>query len=147
MNIFILDLDHEACARYHVDSHIVKMPLETAQILSTTCGGPYKPTHRNHPCTVWAEWSDNAAWLRELGLALCAEYTYRYDKVHRCEAVIRGINPREALLTRHTPKARRFALAMPDEHKQDCPVQSYRSYYKTKRHLFKWKRRDTPKWI
>lgn len=36
MNLFYLDEDLDKCAEYHVDKHIVKMPLEAAQIL-TTC--------------------------------------------------------------------------------------------------------------
>ena len=35
MNLFYLDQDLDKCAEYHVDKHIVKMPLEAAQILST----------------------------------------------------------------------------------------------------------------
>ena len=36
MNIFILDNDIDKCAEYHLDKHIVKMPLESAQMLCTT---------------------------------------------------------------------------------------------------------------
>ena len=35
MNIFILDEDLDKCAEYHVDKHIVKMPLEAGQMLCT----------------------------------------------------------------------------------------------------------------
>ena len=35
MNIFILDYNPTNCARMHADKHVVKMVLETAQILST----------------------------------------------------------------------------------------------------------------
>ena len=35
MNIFVLDDDIEKCARYHCDKHVVKMILESAQMLST----------------------------------------------------------------------------------------------------------------
>ena len=35
MNIFILDTDPKLCAQYHCDSHVVKMILEIAQLLST----------------------------------------------------------------------------------------------------------------
>ena len=35
MNIFVLDTDIDKCAEYHVDKHIVKMPLEAAQMLCT----------------------------------------------------------------------------------------------------------------
>ena len=36
MNLFYLDENLDKCAEYHVDKHIVKMPLEAAQILTTT---------------------------------------------------------------------------------------------------------------
>lgn len=35
MNIFYLDEDIDKCAEYHVDSHVVKMPTEGAQMLTT----------------------------------------------------------------------------------------------------------------
>ena len=35
MNLFYLDEDMDKCAEYHVDKHIVKMPLEAAQLLCT----------------------------------------------------------------------------------------------------------------
>ena len=35
MNLFYLDKNLDACAEAHVDKHIVKMPLEVAQILCT----------------------------------------------------------------------------------------------------------------
>lgn len=59
MNIFALDDDPALAARALHDRHIVKMALETAQILCTVAHGlglpaPYKPPHKNHPCTVWA---------------------------------------------------------------------------------------------
>ena len=36
MNLFYLDENLDKAAEYHVDKHIVKMPLEAAQILCTT---------------------------------------------------------------------------------------------------------------
>ena len=36
MNLFYLDENLDKCAEYHVDKHIVKMPLEVAQILCTS---------------------------------------------------------------------------------------------------------------
>lgn len=35
MNIFYLDEDPVVCAKYHVDKHVIKMPLEMAQMLCT----------------------------------------------------------------------------------------------------------------
>ena len=60
MNIFFLHEDTEKCARLHNDKHVVKMILETAQLLCTTAHElgfedvPYKAVHRNHPCSIWA---------------------------------------------------------------------------------------------
>ena len=84
MNIFFLDEDPTMSAQYHVDKHVVKMILETAQLL---CGVhhatapdntyvPYKLSHKNHPCSIWARTSlSNYLYLCELGLELCKEYT------------------------------------------------------------------------
>ena len=59
MNIFILDLNTERCARYHCDQNVVKMILESTQIVCTVLNQkgfatPYKPTHTKHPCVLWA---------------------------------------------------------------------------------------------
>ena len=40
MNKFILDRDPVLAAQYQCDKHVVKMVLETAQIMSTIAGGP-----------------------------------------------------------------------------------------------------------
>ena len=86
MNIFLLDYDHETCAQYHCDKHVVKMPLESTQMLSTVhwrhnAEGPYLPVHQKHPCTLWAgQTVENYKWLWRLGIALCKEYTFRYEK-------------------------------------------------------------------
>mgnify|MGYP001825078254 FL=1 len=84
MNIFILDKDIEKCAQYHCDQHVVKMILESVQMLCTALNKkgfstPYKSTHMNHPCVLWVEESfDNYSWLKNLSLALNSEYRFRY---------------------------------------------------------------------
>jgi hypothetical protein len=157
MNIFVLDKDPTKAARYHCDKHVVKMALETAQILSTVsrvwCGdemadadGCYRATHRNHPCVQWAsESSGNAMWLCGLGLALSSEYTHRYGKVHKSAAVIEKACDWMCFmfLTRRTP----FVQCMPDKYKCDDPVQAYRAYYLgDKAHMLSWKNREVPEW-
>lgn len=93
MNIFRCDTSPTLSARQLADRHVIKMALETTQILSTITGGPYKPTHAAHPCTLWAGASRaNAAWLLAHGQALCAEYTRRFGRVHRCAAVLDAID-------------------------------------------------------
>ena len=67
MNIFYLDEDVIACARAHMDKHVVKMPIEYAQLLSTAhhcLNTPqaklaYRLTHKNHPSAVWTR----SSWL------------------------------------------------------------------------------------
>jgi Pyrimidine dimer DNA glycosylase len=76
MNIFALDPDPAIAASMHCDQHLHKMILESAQIVSTVLWdrvspmvrlGLYKPTHINHPCTLWAAKSDaNLWWLIQL---------------------------------------------------------------------------------
>ena len=74
------------------DKRVVKMCVETAQILSTVMhmygrpDAPYKSTHKNHPCVLWAAESQvNYAWLVRHFMALLDEYTGRYGRVHKCE--------------------------------------------------------------
>ena len=102
MNIFVTHWDPHASARVLPDKHVVKMPLETTQMVSLLFspwyydwgevlkkdGTPYdtkKGAFRNHPCTKWAADSlYNTAWLIQHGCALVHEYWYRYDKIHAC---------------------------------------------------------------
>lgn len=148
MNIFVLDTDPSSAARLHLDKHIVKMPLETAQMLSTVNGGtPYRITHKNHPCTIWAGKNKaNYRWLVNLGLELCKEYTYRYGKVHKCQAVIEQLQSPPKSVPDGEMSA--FAQAMPDECKADDAVTAYRNYYlKHKMHIANWTKRDVPEWM
>jgi hypothetical protein len=86
MNIFVLDNDPRIAARAHCDRHVVKMPSETAQMLSTALhlhgvadDRLWKPTHAGHPCTRWAAATrSNFEWLAELGFALVEEHARRY---------------------------------------------------------------------
>ena len=156
MNIFVLDENPQVAAEMHNDKHVVKMILETAQLLcgvhhmsdrTSTVQVPYKLSHKNHPCAIWArECVENYIWLCDLGLALCAEYTYRYGKRHKSQDII------EWCLT-NLPNIKEngditpFALAMPDECKRKSAVESYRLYYIThKRAISSWKNRTQPDW-
>lgn len=82
------------CAEYHVDKHVVKMILETSQLLCGAhwvCGSeaPYKLSHKNHPCSIWVRKSlSNYLYLCELGLELGREYTHRYGKKHKSIEII-----------------------------------------------------------
>jgi len=152
MNIFVLDTDPKKCAVYHNDKHVVKMLLETAQLL---CGVhhitesnleiPYRLSHKNHPCSIWSrECIENYVWLCDLGMALSKEYTHRYNKKHKSQLVVEWCYtnlPNIPELGDITP----FAKAMPDECKIGNAVESYREYYiKEKKYFSKWKNRKIP---
>ena len=158
MNIFVLDYDTKKCAQMHCDKHVVKMILETAQLL---CGVhhmtnsvsdievPYKLSHRNHPCSIWVRGCvENYVWLCDLGIELCKEYTYRYGKRHKSQDVIEWcmLNiPNIKEIGDLTP----FPLAMNDECKISGEVvESYRKYYiMYKKDFAKWTGREIPLWF
>lgn len=155
MNIFFLDFNTNKCAKYHCDKHVVKMILETAQLLcgvhhttpKVTPQVPYKLSHKNHPCAIWARESlSNYLYLCDLGLELCKEYTYRYGKRHKSQDVIEW-----CLINKPNIVDKNFTTppkAMPDEYKTGDVIESYRNYYRgAKRDFCKWKNREVPEWF
>lgn len=177
MNIFYLNHDTAECAQDHVDKHVVKMPLEYAQLLCTAhriLDGKqsvvlqngrrlkrwtladyrenvlYKATHVNHPSAIWVRQSNNNyTWLYSLFVEVCKEYTYRYDKVHKCETKLKKVLAQcphsipVGYFTQPTP-------AMPVEYSQDAKdsIDAYRTYYVCdKAHLFDWTKRKEPSWL
>ena len=153
MNIFILDEDIKTCAQYHCDQHVVKMILESVQILCTALNKkgfttPYKSTHMKHPSVLWVEASyDNFIWLRELTLELNAEYKYRYNKEtdHKSINTLKQIQDHTYPAVGLTP----FPQAMPDHYKvKDDPVTAYRQFYRGDKAKFaKWTKREVPEWF
>ena len=121
MNIFVTDPDPTVSAEVLPDKHIVKMPLETCQMLAVVYskwyfawgddllpkkdGTPYntqKGAFRGHPCTVWAAQSiANTAWLIQHGFALLKEYENRYNKIHSCQT---AMNAAEQVFEERTGK-------------------------------------------
>ena len=158
MNIFFLSLIPSTCAQMHVDKHVIKMILETTQLLCSAhymvkseyipC---YKLTHKNHPSAIWTRKSKgNYEWLCKLGQELCKEYTYRYGKIHKCQPYIEE-------LSKNIPDLpdlgfTKPALAMPEMYKDDNVIDAYQTYYFFgKERMLSWKGkiagRQTPEWI
>lgn len=176
MNIFYLDKNPVIAARWMVDKHVVKMILESAQLLSTAhryLDGTeyvdastgrrikrwmlsdsrepvlYSATHINHPSAIWCRQSvENYNWLADHMYALLNEYTHRYNKVHKVEGDL------SYMLQSPPHNLKEYDLtvmpsAMADEYKisQD-PVVNYRNYYKVgKARMHKWTNRQPPEWI
>ena len=159
MNIFVTDRCPIQSARNLPDKHIVKMPLETCQMLSIiysdwyygvgklykSDGKPYRTSHgafRNHPCTQWAAANQyNLAWLIRHGYALCHEYNLRYGKVHTCLDVIEQAERiyhksfDNLLLSDASRKVTSFTRAMPESIKFDTSIDTitaYKQYLNTK---------------
>lgn len=159
MNIFILDENPELAARYHCDKHVIKMILETAQILSTVIRlqrnvpvdiSIYKVTHQNHPCVKWASKSlANMTWLFRLGVELCKEYNYRWGKYHASEPILYYCNQLMVYGEYEMNTLTAFAQAMPEYCKDpDNAVNAYRTYYiMEKKHLLTYIKRNKPPWL
>jgi hypothetical protein len=176
MNIFYLDRDPERAAQYHCDKHVVKMILESAQLLSTAhrvldgvmVGGKsktgrnvkrwslnnefdsvyYSASHVNHPSAVWVRASPyHYNWLHALFGHLLTEYTFRYGKIHKCEGLLKPLQ--------RFPSNQSYASifeeppqCMPDDSKNILSsVIAYRNYYYNHKARFaKWSVRPTPSW-
>ena len=158
MNIFVTDPCPIQSARNLPDKHIVKMPLETCQMLAIIYsdwyygvgklykqdGTPYatkRGAFRNHPCTIWAAANQyNLAWLIRHGYALCNEYSARYGKVHTCQDVIhQAIDIYNKCFDLPVSQAYHrvadFTRAMPDDIKFDTTIDTitaYKQYLNTK---------------
>jgi len=174
MNIFELNKDPAICAEMHCDKHIVKMPIEYAQLLSTahrvldgteyigtTKTGRrakrwrldddrenflYKASHVKHPDGIWLrQTSGNYYKLFFLYMATLAEFKHRYGKIH-------GASKPSLFLQRapmNIPEGPITELpqCMPDYCKGDNVIQAYHKYYINEKKSFAtWKARPTPEW-
>ena len=157
------------------DKHVVKMIVETAQLLSTAhriLDGQlyldktknnrkikryllsdtreetlYKASHINHHCNIWTrQTNNNYIWLYCHFDALCEEYTFRYKKIHATEQKLLDIL---SMLPYNINIGYLTPIpqAMPDQYKQPSTVDAYRAYYLGEKYGFaKWTKREIPDW-
>lgn len=132
MNIFVLSRNPVEAAQMMKRGHLIKMPLESAQMLCTALwskniSAPYKPAYPKHPCNLWVQKSnENFEWLVKHSLELCRLYTLVYEKQHASETVI---NECKNLLPFNNDRITPYAQAMPEKYKHTDSVIAYRSYY------------------
>ena len=153
MNIFHLHKDPKICAEYHCDKHVVKMILETAQMLSTAYrrnfgnnNDLYKTAYPKHPMTIWVgDSGGNFNWSMRLLDQLLYQYTMRYNKVHKTIRIY------ESLLGKHTrwqcwkTEFTPPPQCMPDEYKHKDYITAYKQYYiGEKKRFAKYTGVDTP---
>ena len=160
MNIFYLHPDPLTAAEMHCDKHCVKMILETAQMLCTAHRtldgdeqadklGMYKTVHLNHPSTKWVRGSLlQYEWTYHLFKFLCAEYTHRFNKVHKTDAKLREALRTPPLAITDDSAYTQPPQCMPDQYKvPDDAVKAYRNYYIGEKAYFaKWAYTRTPEW-
>ena len=153
MNIFHLHKDPEICASYHCDKHVVKMILETAQMLSTAYRRYfgdndvlYKTAYPKHPMTIWVGDSGaNFFWSVKLLDQLLYQYTMRYNKVHKTIKISNLLHKKyvrwQCWKTEFTPPPQ----CMPDEYKHEDYITAYKQYYiGEKKRFAKYTAVDTP---
>jgi hypothetical protein len=102
VNFFYLDKDPKKCAKYYCNKHILKIPIEIAQILSKIhyelkSKIDYSKIYKNSTVVkntigpyCWINESlDNYMWANKLGLELINEYKFRYNKTeHKTECIL-----------------------------------------------------------
>lgn len=167
MNIFYLDEDPVIAAQMQCDKHVVKMILESMQMLSTAHRvldgretirlsktgrkikhwihpnkkfdeNLYFATHVNHPCNVWIrEGFYNYHWLVHHVDALLKEYTFRYGKEHKSKFLLPFISVSPYNLPPGSTKVKLCMGSHPECINENDPVESYRNFYKTKQTQFK----------
>jgi hypothetical protein len=142
MNIFYLHEDPVKAAQYQYNKHVVKMILESAQMLCTAhhlimgddADVPYKKAHPNHPSTKWVTYSaSNYAWLYQHMLALGDEYTKRYGKTHltitKCKDKLYKLPGGILNIGFSQPPQ-----CIPDEYKSTNAIHGYWRYYILDKH-------------
>ena len=149
MNIFYVNEDPTHAAVCLPDKLVVKMPLESAQMLSTAHRvldgddrantlGLYKTAMKNHPCTIWVrETSDNYMWLYEHFYALCHEYETRYGREHLS---FTKLHKKLSKLPLNIPIDHKTVMpqAMPDQYKCQDTIKAYRDYVVNEKHYAQW---------
>ena len=139
MNIFYVDKDPVVAAQMMCDKHVVKMILESAQMLSTAHrvldgdeyadkNGLYKKAHVNHPSSEWVRCSyQQYKWLYDHMVALMEEYTYRYGKHHATERLKVPLSeyPKAISVGDFTEPPQ----CMPEVCKGEDTVLAYQNYY------------------
>tara|TARA_R110000803_G_scaffold98512_1_gene166586 strand:- start:501 stop:1016 length:516 start_codon:yes stop_codon:yes gene_type:complete len=149
MNIFYVYEDPTDAAVCLPDKLVVKMPLESAQMLCTAHRvldgenkadklGLYKIAMKNHPCTIWVREADeNYYWLYEHFNALCKEYQNRYGREHLSYTKLNTVlssAPSNIDIKHKTV----MPQAMPDEYKCQDTIKAYRDYMVNEKHYAQW---------
>lgn len=160
MQLFVLSKHPDLAPECLADVHVVKMCLETAQILSTIWDskgmplleGMPKPYNSNHPVikAIDTPWKLN--WVLLYNVNLQAEYTMRFGKDHKytrlVDAYMEGLYDYNS---NYDITGYDFSKNFKDfQTNNTYVVGAYRAYYKFKKSKIKrWKytKRKEPFWL
>lgn len=163
MNIFVLSQDPQECVKWMFDTHIRKMPTESAQMLCTahrvldgkaekylSKGGMrltkhimrddienvlYKETHVNHPCNQWTRSnSSNYNWHFDLFKSMLSEFEFRFGKTHESSKLLNVLEKLpKNIYSREKPIE--FVAVVPEsqDRYKKTVVEQYKSLYKTEK--------------
>lgn len=158
MNAFACDQSPVRAARALADKHVVKMTLESTQVLSTVAHlkgldipGLYRVTHSHHPVVVRClEHDDYLRWVCYHGLTLSEEYTSRYGKIHKSNALLEKLV--FIFAGNGLPGSLDNAPVCTDDDLKGLPiVTAYRVYLARKYRAWgaeaRWTRRERPEWL
>lgn len=158
MNIFATSYDPYVAARFLDDKRLIKMILESTQILCTVLylrdkvtkiENKYllkgtnlellKPTHINHPCVKWTfkNW-ENFQWLGVYVQKLCEEYTLRYGRLHKYNKLLKLLFGKIPLINKNLTSNFGFTNCTSFKNNKNIPL-AYRLYLKEKWNKDKYK--------
>ncbi len=163
VNFFYLDKNPATCAKYYCDKHVVKIPIEIAQILSKIhhildTKVDYSMIYANSKVVketlgpyVWSMSSlENYIWTCELGINLIHEYKYRFNKEsHKTEKILNYllVNPPSIQSKGITPFKMTNKYDM-FQYISSNPIKNSRyNYCEMKCTNDKWTKREKPKWF
>lgn len=155
MNIFFLDSSPKQSALWLKDSHVLKMGIEAAQMLSAAWhildpselkwieGVPYidhnhiyKRAYENHPMTRWVRANvSNYAWCWNHGMAVMNEYHHRWGRNSNIQHLTHGVLSVLSELPPSLPEGDFTIppLCMPEQYHNPDHIQAYRAYYKAEK--------------
>jgi len=164
INIFASSKCPIESAQALANIHVNKMICESLQLLCTahnvldgTVKG-FKPTHQNHPCSIFTRKSSgNYEWLYKHFKALCDEYTFRTSKVHKCAEHLEDV----ATPPLNIPQGELDFdfMCMDDDCKKTLDVHKNYRYYLSKKYsewqtrvdkrpiVATWTNRNKPEWL
>lgn len=168
MNIFYLDENPIKSANMLNDKHVVKMIVESSQMLinpyylsigitstkkispldqikinnlfkTFPFKTPYKMSFMHHPCSIWVCNSfSNWKWLLDHAIAIGSEYNLRYLKFHKTQIVLDWMSKNYPSM--NDIGLTQHAQAMPDKYKNIDSKIAYMNYYLGDKTWSSWKR-------